>query len=192
MRLRLLAFLCLLMFFVLDRATVLASPFETPDRATISGPGIVGERTITESSILATLQFRELDDTMVRERQPTTEPRSGTPYLLTRYMKKDDGTLFVVDRLRYYPGQNGTPGRFFYQAVGYTGSPYNEKWLVATTNEDATFAKLVAQLGIEPVAALPRTGGAADSQIWMLVLAALGGVVSGSALLRRYRSVKAR
>jgi hypothetical protein len=191
MRLRLLAFLCLLMFFVLDRSTVLASPFETPDRATISGPEIVGERTITEPALLATLQFRELDDTVVRERETTTEPASGTPYLLTRYLTKDDGTLFVVDRLRYYPGQNGAPGRFFYQAVGYTGSPYNEKWLVATTNEDATFAKLVAQLGIQPVA-LPRTGGMADTQDWALVLAALGGVASGSALLRRYRSVKAR
>lgn len=191
MRLRLLAFLCLLLFFVLDRSTVLASPFETPDRATISGPEIVGERTITEPALLATLQFRELDDTVVHERETTTEPASGTPYLLTRYLTKDDGTLFVVDRLRYYPGHTGAPGRFFYQAVGYTGSPYNEKWLVATTNEDATFAKLVAQLGIQPGAMLPRTGGAADRQIWMLVLAILG-VGAGSVLLRRYRSVKAR
>jgi hypothetical protein len=182
MRLRLLALVCLLMLFVVDRSTVLASPFETPDQATISGPGIVGERTITELSILATLQFRELDETMVRERETTAEPRSGTPYLLTRYMKKDDGTLFVVDRFRYYPGQNGAPGQFFYQAVGYTGSPYNDKWLVATTNEAATFAKLVAQLGNQPNATLPRTGGAPDIQIWILVLAASGLVLLGSTL----------
>jgi hypothetical protein len=134
-----------------------------PDRATISGPGIAGERTITEPSILATLQFRELDNTVVRERQMTAEPASGTPYLLTRYLTKDDGNLFVVDRLRYYPGQNGAPGRFFYQAVGYTGSPYDEHWLVATTQEDATFTGLIAWLNIKPPTALPQTAGMSDT-----------------------------
>jgi len=187
MRLRTLALLCLLIFLLWDRSAALASPFETPDRATISGPGIVGEHTITEPALLATLQFRELDDTMVRERETTTEPASGTPYLLTRYLTKDDGTLFVVDRLRYYPGQNGAPGRFFYQAVGYTGSPYNEQWLIATANEDATFIKLVARLGIAPVAALPRTGATADTQDWALVLVALGVLLIGIAMRRRYR-----
>jgi len=55
----------------------------------------------------AALQFRDLDDTMVRGRETTTEPGSGTPYLLTRYMRKGDRTAFIVDRLRNYCIEGG-------------------------------------------------------------------------------------
>jgi hypothetical protein len=49
----------LLGLLLLTPSAVLASPFEAPDRATISGPGIVGERDITEPSLLVTLQFSQ-------------------------------------------------------------------------------------------------------------------------------------
>jgi hypothetical protein len=82
----------------------------------------------------------------------------------------------------------GVPDAANYQAVGYTGSPYNKQWLIATTNEDMTFTKLVARLGAEPLAALPRTGGAASTQEWLLVLMAVGAIVSGTVLVRSYWS----
>jgi len=171
---------------LLHPPAVHASPFEAPDRASISGPGIVGERDITEPSLLATLQFRTLDDQAVRGRERTTAPVSGELYLLTRYMKKYDGTLFVVDRFRYYQGQHGQPGRFFYEAVGYTGSPYSGEWLIATPSEDATFVGLLTKLGVEQVAALPATGGTAGMGDWAIMVAALAALLLGVTLrLRR-------
>ncbi len=175
----------LLGLLLLNPPAVLASPFETPDRATISGPGIVGERDITEPSLLATLQFRSLDDQAVRGRETTTALVSGEPYLLTRYMKKYDGTLFVVDRFRYYQGQNGQPGRFFYEAVGYTGSPYSGEWLVATPSEDSTFVALLAKLVAAQPAALPATRGTAGMGDWVIMLAALAALLLGVTLRLR-------
>jgi hypothetical protein len=186
MRRSVMPLLGLLALLLLNPPAVLASPFETPDRATISGPGIAGEWDITEPNLLATLQFHTLDDQAIRGRETTTAPVSGEPYLLTRYMKKYDGTLFVVDRLQYYQGQNGEPGRFFYEAVGYTGSPYSGKWLVAMPSEDSTFAGLLAKLSVEQPAALPATGGTAGMGGWVIVLAALAALLLGITL-RRFR-----
>jgi hypothetical protein len=132
------AFLMLL----LTASVALAWPEGPPDKVSISGPGIKGTVEITNKESLEGLgpeQFMDISKSV------TDPPQGTTPYEVVRYIK-GFGASGAFDRLHYYPGKGGSPGRIYYvEAIGYGPSHIVGKWFYATPQGDTAMKKLLSK-----------------------------------------------
>jgi len=87
----------------------------------------------------------------------TAVPQGTTPYEVVRYIK-GFGASGAFDRLHYYPGQGGSPGRIYYvEAIGYGPSHIVGKWFNATPQGDAAMKKLLAKYASTSEAATEKS-----------------------------------
>lgn len=149
------------LIMLLTASVALAWPEGPPDKVSISGPGIKGTVEIAGKDNLEGLgpeQFMDLSKSV------TAVPQSSSPYEVVRYIK-GFGASGAFDRLHYYPGQGGSPGRVYYvEAIGYGPSHIEGKWFYATPQGDAAMKKLLAKYASTSEAATEKSELASTGQ----------------------------
>lgn len=115
-----------------------------PQQITLSGPGIIGELTLTaqKPGEFAALGMATLEDV---QRGPVEAPtNAGIGYEMTRSFQ--DGKRYVpFDRVRYYPGPEGERSYVYVVGIVNGSSEYDGKWFYATLRGNAALRALLAE-----------------------------------------------
>src|SRR5262245_25443732 len=133
-----------LVLFLLTTGVAFAWPDTPPDKATISGPGLAGEVTITDKESLAAQRLGALEDF---DQGVIPPPSVGAGYIVTRYFYNGS---FNFAQLHYYPSTAGLRGYIYFDDgpdLRGDHTPYHQKWLYATAQGDAAMQRLLTQLG---------------------------------------------
>lgn len=158
-----------------------------PDKATISGPGLAGEITITNPTMLNELGFYSFEQVEENNRRGIEAPPNVSEgYLITRYVANPGGKTFRAwDKLHYYP--NAVDGRGVIFLDGLIGDAYSEfdgRWFRASASGDAMLRKLLTEQGVQVDQLLPATGYAAPPIGWF-ALAGVSLLLLGALLRQR-------
>ncbi len=169
----------------------LAWPDQPPDKAFISGPGIVGQKEITDQAALKALRLGGVEDFAGG---PVAEPTTGDRYTLTRYFY---GGEFNFGTLTYALTPGGSYVRFD-DGPDLSGdhTQFNGKWFRATPEGQTIMKQILESIGpsliannAPPVAVDTRPLTPGQPLIWVAVLVGALGL-SGGALALKLRLSK--
>jgi len=103
----------MLALLALTTGAVFAKPGHGDGKVTISGPGINGVIEITDPELRTAVDpFNFMPEWNPYIEQPGFAEGEG--YVLTYYVKYEDGTYEVADTLRYVPNPMGGTGYVYY------------------------------------------------------------------------------
>lgn len=135
----------------------------SPDKITLSGDGVIGAATVTDSGVLAWFSASQFMG--FEQRSPIERPvHTGLGIELTRYYKNSGVPASFwtqgFDHMRYYPGASGQPGYIYYEGpVSEEASAYGQglsfwqrtgKWYALTSAEQDEMRQLLAAANGNP------------------------------------------
>jgi len=157
-----------------------AWPDQPPDKAFISGPGLIGEVQITDPQTLEDLRLGGIEDFNTGA-LPEPPKVSGEGYKITRYFY--DGT-FNFATLHYYPDPAGRRGLLYWEdgpdLIG-DHTPYNDQWLYANAESEVVLQNQLKVLGVSMTSATtsPTASLSPLPAVWLFVLACVAVFASG-------------
>lgn len=126
----------------------------------LSGPGIAKEMQISDENTLYALMDAWWSDLVGIESGSNAQPRPidrpvkplGEGFVLTRYQQVEGNSQdrIALDRLRYFPSQNGAPGYTFFTGplTREYGSVLDGKWFRATQRGDLLMRRVFERFKI--------------------------------------------